>query len=293
MRVRQFLLLAGLMLATAGHPAAAPAATPAAPLRASGQVCAPALPPEERTRCLAVAEAATTSALAAARSRALEAVAAWDGNLDADARKEWARDLGDTLDLWLSLRQKLCSATLIGRERRLAAPATEIAASECRLSLGAVILTDLRHRFGGEGGNARASFTGLGRGASRRDVIAAEGTQPLCRHPGRGGDYQPLTACYERHVARLDRELAAVHDASLAAIASRSGLSPAERAEWRSEAVALQELWRGLRDKACPLEAFETPNRFANSIYSGIVGPCLVVETEARIRWLRQHYRLR
>ena len=112
-----------------------------------------------------------------------------------------------------------------------------------------------------------------------------------CRHPGHGGDHQPLTACYQRHVARLDRELAALHTAVLAAIAARTGITPAARADWSAEAVAVQGLWRRLRDKACALEAYETPNRFANAIYSGIVGPCLVVETEARIRWLRSRYR--
>lgn len=35
------------------------------------------------------------------------------------------------------------------------------------------------------------------------------------------------------------------------------------------------------------------PNRYANSIYSSLVGPCLIVETEERIRALRTTYRLR
>lgn len=288
MRLRPFLMAAGLFLAVLATSAAAQ------PLagRAAGHGCALSLAPEPRRECLAAADAAMTDALSAARTRALQAVAGWDGNLDAGDRAEWATSLGEVLDLWLALRQRLCASQLIGRERRIAAATAELAALDCRLSIGAVIVADLDHRFAGERGVPRASFTGWGRGANRRDVIAAEGSQPLCRHPGRGGDYQPLTACYERHVARLDRELAGLHAAALAAIAARPGLAPAERADWSAQSVAVQELWRSLRDKACAIDAFETPNRFANSVYSGVVGPCLVVETEARIRWLRTPYRL-
>lgn len=288
MWMRSFLLVAGLLLASAATGAQAQPV----PDRAAGHSCAPSLSAESRRECLAAADAAMTDALSAARTRALQAVAGWDGNLDAGDRAEWATSLGEVLDLWLALRQRLCASELIGRERRIAAATAELAALDCRLSIGAVIVADLDHRFGGEGGVPRASFAAWGRGANRRDVIAAEGSQPLCRHPGRGGDYQPLTACYERHVARLDRELQALHTAVLAAIAARTGITPALRADWSAQAVALQDLWRRLRDKACALEAYETPNRFANAIYSGIVGPCLVVETEARIRWLRTRYRL-
>lgn len=288
MRMRSFLLAAGLVLTSAATGAQAqPVPDPAA-----GHSCAPSLPAGPRRECLAAADAEMTDALSATRKRALQAVAGWDGNLDAGDRAEWATSLGDVLDLWLALRDRLCAPHLIGRERRLAGAAAELAALGCRLSIGAVIVADLDHRFGGEGGVPRASFTAWGRGANRRDVIAAEGSQPLCRHPGRGGDYQPLTACYERHVARLDRELAALHSAVLGAIGERTGLAPVERADWSAQAVAEQDLWRRLRDKACALEAYETPNRFANAIYSGIVGPCLVVETEARIRGLRSRYRL-
>ncbi|KAF0134047.1 MAG: hypothetical protein FD152_1514 [Xanthobacteraceae bacterium] len=288
MRLRPLVLVASLFLA--GVATGATAQPPQN--QATGHACAPSLGPEARRDCLAAADAAMTNALSAVRTRAMQAVAGWDGNLDAGARAEWSTALGEVLDLWLILRDRLCQPLLIGRERRTTGAAAETAARECRLSLGAVIVADLDHRFGGEGGVPRASFTAWGRGTNRRDVIAAEGVQPLCRHPGRGGDYQPLTTCYQRHVARLDRELAGVHTAVLGAIGARTGLSPTERAEWSAQASTLQEAWRSLRDKACALEAFETPNPFANSIYSGIVGPCLVVETEARIRWLRTRYRL-
>ncbi|MGU9981943.1 lysozyme inhibitor LprI family protein [Phreatobacter sp. HK31-P] len=288
MRPRLILLVIGLLLAgvTTG------ARAQSLPNQAAGHACAASIAPEPRRECLAAADAAMTGALAAVRARSMQAVAGWDGNLEAGDRAEWTTSLGKVLDLWLALRERLCSPQLIGRERRMAAAAVEIAALDCRLSIGAVIVADLDHRFGGEGGVPRASFTAGGRGTNRREVIAAEGAQPLCRHPGRGGDYQPLTACYERHVVRLDRELAALLTAVLGAIGRRADLAPAERADWSAQAVALQDIWRNLRDKTCALEAYETPNRFANSIYSGIVGPCLVVETEARIRWLRTRYRL-
>lgn len=288
MRLRPFLLVAGLLLASSATEALAQPV----PDRAAGHACAPSLAPSPRRECLAAADVAMTDALTAARGRATRGVAGWDGNLDARDRTVWATALGEVLDLWIALRDRLCAPHHIGRERRLAAAEAEIAALDCRLAIGAVIVADIDHRFDGNAGVPRSSFMAWGRGANRREVIAAEGSQPLCRHPGRGGDHQPLTVCYERHVARLDRELAALHAAVLAAIAARTGITPAARADWSAEAVDLQDLWRRLRDKACALEAYETPNRFANAIYSGIVGPCLVVETEARIRWLRTRYRL-
>jgi uncharacterized protein YecT (DUF1311 family) len=287
MRLRPFLLVASLLLASLAPNALAQPV----PDRMAGHACAPSLAPAPRRECLAAADGAMTDALSAARARAMQGVAGWDGNLDAGARTAWAAALGEVLDLWLALRDRLCAPPLIGRERRLAAAEAEIAALDCRLSIGAVIVADIDHRFDGEGGVPRSSFMTYEQGPNRRDAISEEGSDPLCRHPGHGGDHQPLTACYQRHVARLDRELAALHTAVLAAIAARTGITPAARADWSAEAVALQVLWRRLRDKACALEAYETPNRFANAIYSGIVGPCLVVETEARIRWLRSRYR--
>ena len=70
-------------------------------------------------------------------------------------------------------------------------------------------------------------------------------------------------------------------------------MPPASREAWIEALRSAQRAWAELRDLACPLEAYETPNRFANSIYSGLIGPCLIVETEARIRDLRRIYRLR
>ena len=287
MAMRRWLLCAALLVAL---PQTAPAQAPGS---GASRACAAARDAPARTACLRSALEGMTTALAAARGRAVEAIAAWDGNLTAADRQEWATRFGEVLDLWLALRESVCAPRLAGFERQLDPAAAEAAALECRLSVGAGILADLAHRFGGEGALARASFTERGRGPNRREVIAAEGTQPLCRHPGRGGDHQPLTACFERHAARLDRELAEAVGAAGAAIRTQGRLRLQERSEWAALAAAVQEGWRALRDRACALEAFETPNRFANSIHSGIVGPCLVVETEARIRWLRTRYRLR
>ena len=54
-----------------------------------------------------------------------------------------------------------------------------------------------------------------------------------------------------------------------------------------------QRAWLAWRDATCALESWETPNRFAHSIYSGQLAPCIDSETVARIRWLRRTYRLR
>jgi uncharacterized protein YecT (DUF1311 family) len=50
---------------------------------------------------------------------------------------------------------------------------------------------------------------------------------------------------------------------------------------------ASQRLWLKLRDDDCELEGWETPNRFAHSIYSTQFAPCVYWETAARLSWLR------
>lgn len=265
--------------------AAAVRAAPEAP------ICAPG---EGRRACLAAAMDETAKALIAAREQALKAIRAWDGNLDEADRAEWARRFGDVFYLWLAQRDIQCAPELIGHERRVAAAEADLEAMACRVRLGRVIVADLNARFEGEGGQARFSFTEAARGRPiRRNLIGAEGERPLCRHPGTGGDYEPLTRCFDRHGARLDRQLAALESRTLAKIRNAANLTAAERRDWAERAAASQRNWRELRDKACALEAFETPNRFAHSIASQVTGPCLVAETEARIGFLRSTYALR
>lgn len=251
-------------------------------------------PRPARQACLAQALEETGGALIAARHQALKAIAAWDGNLDAADRAAFARRFEAVFQLWLGLRDRQCDAVLIRRLGRVSVEAADLQAMACRVAIGRVIAGDLNARFEGPAGDARFSFSEAADGRPiRRHLIGAEGAQPLCRHPGSGGDYAPLTACFARHVARLDRQLAALQSRIQATIRRSPGLSAAERRDWAERAAALEAAWRELRDKGCALEAFETPNRFANSIASQVTGPCLVSESEARLRQMRGAYAVR
>jgi uncharacterized protein YecT (DUF1311 family) len=256
--------------------------------------CPASLAVEPRRACLADINAGIDAALVVARRDALRAIADWNGNIDAAGKAEWARGFERMLDLWLVFRDGRCAAALIGFERGIAADRADVEAAACRAAVGRVIVADLTNRFGEALPDlARASFVAPARGPNRRDLIGAEGRQPLCRHPGRGGDYQPLTECYERQARRADGELNAAWRQALAAIRGRGGLDEVQKAAWTEALRAAQRPWVELRDLACGLEAYETPNRFANSIYSQVTGPCLIVETEARTREIRRAYGLR
>jgi uncharacterized protein YecT (DUF1311 family) len=275
------LLIGGLL-------AASPAAAQQIP------TCPPSMPRAERAFCLTAALPEAEAALAVARRDETKAIADWSGNVSPADREQWALEFGRMLDLWTSLRDQLCAPALLGFENGIGPEPALIASQACRLNMSRVIVADLTNRFGEALPDlGRSSFVAAGRGPNRRELIAAEGSQPLCRHPGRGGDYAPLTECYQRHAARVDRELNGVWGQVLAAIRGRTDLAQADRTAWTEALRTAQRSWVELRDLACNLEAYETPNRFANSIYSGLTGPCLIVETEARTRTLRQVYRLR
>jgi uncharacterized protein YecT (DUF1311 family) len=270
-------------------------AGPLAPAAAQSGGCPAAMPPPERRACLDARLLAAETELATVRRDSDTAIETdGGGDLSAEDRREWADVFARTLSLWTRFRDAACAPRLLAFERNLDSQAAEMAGLACRLAITRVMIQDLTHRFRNpQAAPPRASFASAGRSPSRRDVISAEGDQPLCRHPGRGGDYQPLTTCYERHVQRVDRELNALWVRALAAIRERAGLSEADRAAWVEALRAAQRPWAELRDTGCRAETFETPNRYANSIYSSLVGPCLIVETEERIRALRTTYRLR
>lgn len=261
---------------------------------ARAQDCPASQPAAERTACLVQAMAEAEAALEVARVDANKAIAEWHGELSDTERAQWRGEFDRGFALWVLFRDKVCAAPLLAREQGLDAARAEIAGLTCRIGISQVIAGDLTNRFGeAVPDKARGHLAGFQRGPNRRELIGAEGRQPLCRHPGRGGDYAPLTACYERQVARVDAELNAVWARALATIHGRQDLSMAERAAWIEMLRAAQRPWAELRDLACRLETYETPNRYAHSIYSGLVGPCLIVETEARIRSLRTAYGLR
>ncbi|WP_439574493.1 lysozyme inhibitor LprI family protein [Phreatobacter sp.] len=245
--------------------------------------------------CLQDQARAAEAGLAAARHEAQAVIdGGSEGNLSPEDRKAWSEAFGRTIALWTTFRDAVCAPRLLAFERGLAAEAAGQAALACHIAITDTMAKDLSFRFREpQAGAPRASFEATGGSPGRRDVIAVEGDAPLCRHPGHGGDYQPLTACTERHVARVDGELNAVWARALAAIRARGDLSEADRAAWIEALRAAQRPWAQLRDVACRAEAFETPNRHANSIYANLVGPCLIVETEERIRALKTAYRLR
>lgn len=271
---------------------------PATPARAASPVerqrqCPASLSAEARRDCLARINAEADAALGVARRDALRAIADWNGNIDAAGKAEWAAGFERLLGLWTSFRDGQCAPVLVGFERSLGADEAERAGADCRAAMTRVIVADLTNRFGEALSDlGRASFASAARGPSRRELIGAEGRQPLCRHPGRGGDYQPLTECYRRQARRVDHDLNTVWRDALAAIRTRPGLDKAKRAVWSEALRSAQRSWADLRDLACTLEAYETPNRFANSVYSQVTGPCLVVETEARTRDLKRAYGL-
>lgn len=270
-------------------------AVPAAPAAAQPRDCPVSMAQPERRTCLDSRMLEVETELAAARREAETAIGSeGGGDLSPQDRQEWADVFARAMALWTRFRDAACAPRLLAFERNLGSEASEIAGLGCRLAITRVMVQDLIFRFRDpRAAPPRASLASAGGNPSRRDVISGEGDQPLCRHPGRGGDYQPLTACYERHVRRVDRELNELWARVLAAIRTRPGLSEADRAAWVEALRAAQRPWAELRDTTCRAEAFETPNRYANSIYSSLVGPCLIVETEERIRALRAAYRLR
>ncbi|CEJ14405.1 hypothetical protein BN1110_04735 [bacterium YEK0313] len=264
------------------------------PAAAARAPCPASLAPAERLACLAPAETEAEAALVVARNDAVKAIADWHGQLDADERKAWSAEFARALDLWVTFRNRTCAADLLAFQQRLGHAAAEAASRACRIGLTRVIVGDLTNRFGEQvADRMRGHLAGPQRGPNRRDLIGAEGGQPLCRHPGRGGDYAPLTTCYERHAARLDARLETTWSQVLAAIRAREDVPAAGRARWSELLTAAQQSWKDLRDLTCRLEAYETPNRWAHSIYAMVTGPCRIVETEERIRTLASAYGLR
>ena len=53
-----------------------------------------------------------------------------------------------------------------------------------------------------------------------------------------------------------------------------------------------QRAWLLLRDDNCDLESWESPNRWAHSIYATQWAPCVHAETRARMEWLSATYRV-
>jgi len=102
-----------------------------------------------------------------------------------------------------------------------------------------------------------------------------------------------MVRCWEARLQADDVRLNALWRAALARIAAEPRLTAAERKDWTLRLRQAQRRWLALRDGTCALEALETPNPAAHSIYSLVTGPCLDSETTARIEALRRAYGLR
>lgn len=219
--------------------------------------------PPERRACLDARILAAETELAAVHRDAATAIGGdGGGDLSAEDRREWAEIFARTLSPWTRFRDAACAPHLLAFERQLDSEVDEVA------GLCLPSRDPARHGPGSDpllprpaGGAPRAGFASAGRSPGRRDVISSEGDQPLSRHPGRGGDYRPLTACYACHVQRVDRDLNALWARVLAAIRELPSLSDADRAAWVEALGAAQRPWAGLRDTGCRAETFEAPIR--------------------------------
>jgi uncharacterized protein YecT (DUF1311 family) len=78
----------------------------------------------------------------------------------------------------------------------------------------------------------------------------------------------------------------------LAGINRQPGLDRVKRADWVERLRRSQRAWLLLRDDNCDLESWESPNRWAHSIYATQWAPCVHAETRARMEWLSATYRV-
>lgn len=227
---------------------------------------------EADVSCLTGEAKAVDAGWTDARDAALAAIATWDGNLTDEDRESWGARLAAETAAWDRWREFRCAADGLGEADVLA----------CRIRLGRIAAADLAARYG------------LGFGAYRLDVettsdpdAPAEGTGETgefgrCADAPPGDcDYCGVNACFEQSEAEGERRMGAELDAAFER-ADESG-----RAALRGEQAA----WLAWRDLACENAAWETPNRWAHSIYAMTIAPCRIAETEGRIRRLAAYDR--
>ncbi|GAA0316405.1 hypothetical protein GCM10009087_28540 [Sphingomonas oligophenolica] len=240
--------------------------------------------------CEAKALRQAESALAAARQGAAQAIAAPDERFESDERKEWRSAFDATMTLWLRFRDARCDKRLIGYEMAgTAAPAFNDA-SACTLAITRVIAEDVSFRYAlGTAEHPRES-------ATRALVVVpnpASDEEGPCADVDPGEcDYCGANRCWEKRLVLADRDLNRAWARALQAIRERPGLPVDQRIDWIARLRAAQRAWLAWRDAECALEPWETPNRFAHSIYATLIAPCLEGETLARISDLSASYRL-
>lgn len=235
------------------------------------------------------AAAAGDADIARLRDRIAAAIAGWSSEPDPATQALWRGEADAMLARWLAFRDGRCDSRLLARERRLAAEAARDAALGCRDAFAPMIVADLRHRYGLEPeGAARPSFDpeAEARPFYPDDPEAVDCVPP----PPPECDYCAANACWERKLRQDDAELNALWRRVLASIAARPGLTAGAREDWTRRLRRSQRAWLALRDADCPLQQWETPNRFGHANFSMIVAPCLHAETRARMQWLARVY---
>ena len=207
-----------------------------------------------------------------------------------EEKAEWRARLDDVLRHWTDFRDARCDPNLIAADRGIALSTAMVdEAFECRLRFEGMIAADLRYRYSlAEDASGRPS---LDPDTDARPFYPEEPDSLDCDPPPPAEcDYCGVNVCWERRLARDDRELNAWWGDVVASIRGRQALTDEARADWLERLRRSQRAWLLLRDDNCHLESWETPNRFAHSIYATQLAPCLHAETRARLAWLKARY---
>lgn len=206
-------------------------------------------------------------------------------DLRSEERAEWAIGIDASITQWTRFRDAHCDPGLLAFESP--GKGARLAWQACDHAVTATIVGDLRFRFQLDGGRPRASAIAPGEVPL---VPMAEEDGPCVQVDPGECDYCGANACWDKRLKADDAALKASWQRALAHI-NGSGLSRDARADWTERLRKAQESWTLWRDGTCEVERWETPNRFAHSIYSGLVAPCRERETLARIAWLDATYR--
>jgi uncharacterized protein YecT (DUF1311 family) len=211
----------------------------------------------------------TVSALdAELADRAVEAMAAiddWDGNLQPEDRVAWKKRLAAERAAFGRFAALRCAEE----------PPAGTGPLACRHRLGTVALADLGARYDLGFGAYRASLEQPAASAPAADLDAGEEYGPCAGAPPGDCDYCGVNACFEALEIRLSLAVADAFEEALERLAAR----PARESSLRAEQAA----WSEWVDIACENGGWETPNRWAHSIYATSIGICRVAEAEARV----------
>ena len=238
------------------------------------------------TACLEADAAKAEAALAAVAQQLPAAIDDMNGSFErpAEGVSQWKAAAAEVAGLWARFRDARCDPVLLRFEGARGDPR---AAATCRARISRTAASDLRLRYQlDEKGFGRRDVEAPETGPRRR----SEDEGPCAHAPPAECDYCGINKCWEVRLKGDDGALNVAWRRALARIAAAPGLAAPQRSEWKARLLAGQRLWLRWRDANCALEAMETPNPFAHSIYSLVTGPCLAGETEARTAYLRRTY---